>query len=74
MSETTTKFDNPITDYWFAHYVSETGHCSLCGNHGVIDTTDSPNGYTPAGLSVGRRNYCICPNGQALRMQAHGQQ
>jgi hypothetical protein len=52
-----------VTNYWVDHYVNQ-GHCSLCGNTGVIDTTGT---MTPAGVNVGRRNFCICPNGQALR-------
>jgi hypothetical protein len=38
--------------------------CSLCGNHGIIDTTGVKS---PAGVEVGRKNFCICPNGQAIR-------
>lgn len=57
-----------ITDYWFEHYMNRELHlCSLCGNSGLIDTTEtaiSPIGYRP-----GRVNFCICPNGQALREQ-----
>ncbi len=51
-----------VTNYWLEYYVDE--HCTLCGNHGVIDTTGVK---TPAGLEVGRVNYCICPNGQYMR-------
>lgn len=51
-----------LTVYWAQHYA--TDHCTLCGNHGVID---SRGVRTPAGLFVGRLNYCICPNGQAMR-------
>lgn len=54
-----------ITRYWLDHYAPE-GHCSLCGNRGVIDTRGT---LTPAGYPVGRLNYCICPNGQVLRRQ-----
>jgi hypothetical protein len=54
---------NPTTDYWHANYVNK-GMCSLCGNTGVIDTRGV---CTPAGLEVGRMNYCICPNGQSMR-------
>jgi hypothetical protein len=53
---------NPITDYWMKYYT--TAHCTLCGNHGIIDTTGVK---TPNGKEVGRINFCICPNGQALR-------
>lgn len=58
-------YENPITNYWAAHYVRD-GHCSLCGNHGIIDTTGT---RTPAGLEVGAWHYCICPNGQVMREQ-----
>ena len=51
-----------ITEYWLQHYATE--HCTLCGNSGVIDTTGV---CTAAGLAVGRRNPCICPNGQSVR-------
>ena len=51
-----------VIDYAMKHYVTE--HCTLCGNRGVIDTRGVS---TPAGLVVGRLNYCICPNGQAMR-------
>lgn len=51
-----------LTDYWYAHYAA--GACTLCGNRGVIDTRGVA---THAGMVVGRRNYCICPNGQMMR-------
>jgi hypothetical protein len=54
---------NLITDYWHEHYVNR-GMCSLCGNSGIIDTRGA---RTPAGLEVGRVNFCICPNGQSMR-------
>jgi hypothetical protein len=56
--------DESITAYWLKHYATE--HCTLCGNHGVID---SRSVRTPAGLLVGRLNYCICPNGLAMRRE-----
>ena len=52
-----------ITNYWLEHYCTE--HCTLCGNSGVLDTRATA--VTAAGVWVGRLNYCICPNGQALR-------
>lgn len=63
-----------ITDYWREYYAVPYGYCSLCGNSGVIDTTgmtaictlnkpEVKNGR----IEVGRKNYCICPNGQAMR-------
>lgn len=51
-----------VVDYWYEHYTSS--HCTLCGNHGIIDTRGV---RTPAGVEVGRLNYCICPNGQVMR-------
>jgi hypothetical protein len=56
--------DNAITRYWLANYSKE--HCTLCGNWGVIDTREV---MTPAGFRCGRLNWCICPNGQAIRKQ-----
>jgi len=55
--------NNPVVDYWHEHYVHK-GHCALCGNHGRIDTTGTK---TPAGLLIGKKLWCICPNGQTLR-------
>jgi len=64
------KRPNPIvskklTNYWHEFYVNQY-MCSLCGNHGIIDTTGIK---TPAGLEIGRKNFCICPNGQYIRKQ-----
>jgi hypothetical protein len=53
---------DPITAYWLDHYAND--HCTLCGNSGIIDTTGVK---TAAGYPVGRKNFCICPNGQELR-------
>jgi hypothetical protein len=55
-----------LSDYWLTHYTNK-GHCSLCGNMGIIDTTGVKS---PVGIPVGRKNYCICPNGQAKRKQS----
>lgn len=52
-----------VTKYWLEHYVDDL--CTLCGNWGVIDSRASAT--SPAGWRVGRLNFCICPNGQALR-------
>lgn len=54
--------DAAITEYWLTNYMAD--HCTLCGNAGWID---SRGVKTAAGVEVGRVNYCICPNGQALR-------
>lgn len=51
-----------IINYWHRYYATE--HCTICGNSGVID---SRGVETAAGVEVGRLNYCICPNGQAMR-------
>ncbi len=48
------KYNESVLRYWQAHYVKD-GACALCGNKGVIRATN------------GDENYCICPNGQALR-------
>ena len=56
-----------ITDYWYAFFAGE--HCTLCGNSGKIDTRGVK---TAAGLEVGRVNFCICPNGQCLRVIHQG--
>jgi hypothetical protein len=42
------------------------GHCTLCGNRGIVDTRGVT---TPAGVPVGRLNYCLCLNGVALRSE-----
>jgi hypothetical protein len=54
-----------VERFWLTFFVSDSGYCSLCGNTGFIDTTETAS--TPTGLNVGRRNLCICPNGQAIR-------
>ncbi len=57
-----------VTRYWLEFYGDNKtgfGHCTLCGNTGVIDTTLTA--FSSAGIRVGRKNFCICPNGQALR-------
>lgn len=56
--------NNVVTEYWLRHYLNGS-LCSLCGNRGFIDTTGVTS---PAGVHAGRVNYCICPNGQALRL------
>lgn len=53
----------PVTDYWREFY-TEDKVCSLCGNRGVVDTSGV---MSPIGINVGRKNFCICPNGQDLR-------
>ena len=53
-----------VANYAMEFYVRD--HCTLCGNWGFVDTRGTA---TPAGVYVGRVNYCICPNGQDLRDQ-----
>lgn len=60
--------NSKVTDYWLKFYLKD-GHCCLCGNWGVIDTTGV---RTPVGISVGKKSWCICPNGQAIRSQVDG--
>ena len=55
-------FKERLTEYWLKHFCDS--HCTICGNHGIIDSRGI---RTSAGLHVGRLNYCICPNGMALR-------
>ena len=52
-----------VTDYVLQYYFNR-GFCSLCGNSGILDTSGVK---TPTGLEVGRKNYCLCPNGQVSR-------
>jgi hypothetical protein len=56
-----------LTSYWIEFYTDQN-LCTLCGNNGIIDTTN--NAISPKGQEVGRKNFCICPNGQELRSQA----
>ena len=54
-----------VATYWMRHY-SKAGCCALCANHGTLDSTGkrTPNGNPLPQAGV---NFCICPNGQALR-------
>ena len=55
-------YDNYQTKYVLSHYSDPaTSFCSLCGNGGVIDTTDTA--ISPKGIHTGRKNWCFCPNG-----------
>lgn len=55
--------DEAVVDYWLRHYVRK-GLCSLCGNHGTLDTRGV---RSPSGVECGGVYFCICPNGQGLR-------
>lgn len=59
-------FNHEVSEYWMQFYCTQ--HCTLCGNTGIIDSRGQK---TPAGLEVGRLNWCICPNGQTIRNQVH---
>jgi len=52
-----------IKEYWLEYYCDEL--CTLCGNSGIVDTTNTA--ISPMGKKVGRKNLCICPNGQTMR-------
>jgi hypothetical protein len=54
------------TEYWAKHYLISGKGCCLCGNIGIIDTTGV---RTIEGELVGRKTFCLCPNGQHLRDQ-----
>lgn len=62
---------NQLTDLWYNQYFAEgtmgdgSGGCTLCGGGGIIDTRLMA--VNERGMSIGRRNWCICPNGQDLR-------
>ncbi len=51
-------------DEVFEEFISEKEFCSICGNWGYID---SRHIKTPAGLCVGKLNYCICLNGREMK-------
>lgn len=55
-----------VTGYWQEFYIHK-GHCSLCGNRGWLDTTKTA--ITATGVNSGKRQFCICPNGQEFRAQ-----
>lgn len=57
--------DADIRDYWLLYVSDDAALCSLCGNSGIIDTRATA--VSAAGVNAGRLNYCICPNGQAMR-------
>lgn len=54
-----------LGDFWYRFYL-HNGLCSLCGNTGIVDTSDVTS---PVNTPCGRKNLCICPNGIALREQ-----
>lgn len=54
-----------VVAYWERFYQGKA--CTLCGDSGWLDTTGV---CTPAGVAVGRRQFCLCPNGIMLRKLA----
>ena len=55
---------NQLADLWLKEF-SATGHCCICGNHGIIDTRGKV--FTPAGHECGDLVWCICPNGRVMK-------
>lgn len=54
-----------ITRLWLDEY-TVNNHCALCANSGIINTLRVPM-HTAAGLKIGIRTFCICPNGRAMK-------
>lgn len=54
---------NQLREFWFQEFAPKRA-CCLCGGHGVVDTTGKV--FTSAGVDVGAKVFCICPNGRAL--------
>ena len=55
-----------LADLWMKEFAPH-GHCCLCGNSGVIDTRGKV--FTSAGVEVGAKVWCICPNGRSIKRQ-----
>ena len=64
VAERESSFQQVLRDYWLK-YVAGL-HCTICGNCGIID---SRGVTTAAWVEVGRLNWCICPNGQTMRIK-----
>lgn len=58
---------NSIHDLWF-DYLDESGLCGLCANSGMIDTRGKLTSSRGMPLK-GIHEWCICPNGRALKKQ-----
>jgi hypothetical protein len=52
--------------FWVRNYVHKD-LCSLCGNSGVVDTRG--RAVSAVGVDAGRRQFCVCPNGQTMKEQ-----
>lgn len=57
---------NQLDQLWMSEFCPK-GHCCLCGNRGIVDTTGKV--FTPAGVECGAKVFCIRPNGRALQQQ-----
>lgn len=64
-----TRRNKTVENYW-AEYYTHNGLCSLCGNSGLIDTRQ--RAISAAGYHSGKVNFCICPNGQLMRISNEG--
>jgi len=57
-----------LSDFWLNNYVNkEYALCGLCGNTGIINTTNSA--VSPAGIKCGGKYFCVCPNGRVIKEQ-----
>jgi hypothetical protein len=55
-----------VDDRTWLEFLTSNGLCGICGNSGIIDTTDTL--HNPIGKKiVGIRSHCICPNGRAIK-------
>jgi delta-aminolevulinic acid dehydratase/porphobilinogen synthase len=57
-----TDLDDLVFDEFFID-----GHCGLCGNSGVVETTPT----TPRGRKLALRAHCICANGRTMKKLGH---
>lgn len=64
-------FCNEIIDnFWVSRFITRVSDvdlgsypaCGLCGDTGVIHSKC----YTPKGIQIDAKFFCICPNGQSL--------
>lgn len=57
-----------LSDFWLENFVNkEYLLCGLCGNTGIIDTTESDISH--AGVKCGGKYFCICPNGRTMKAE-----
>ena len=61
------KINEHVSNYWLKYYIGSSSLCTLCGNTGIIDTSETA--ISPKGIKSGCINFCICPNGQSLRFR-----